>query len=820
MESQDKERAEHASRWRFRWPNTADFNYDYYRLLNQGPIGSCPPDQGHRIAIAIVGAGVAGLTAARELYRAGYRNIHIFEASHRIGGRAWSELAPGFEPGKPHTVYELGAMRFPFFTEPEDHNCVLDYYRKVFNLQLQAFPNPGSDVCDTGIFCGEQWVVWEKGEEPKVQPYRRIHDRWKSFKQQFRKAAEIHYNAGDQQWRTFWLKVAKHYDSVSFKEFVEDKPHNDQQKQANGYFGGLGLSPRDAERFGIVGAGDGGWGAFYDRNTLWVIRTLGCGFGDNLQLIGGSTARGALGRGPVEYVPFEKPLYLGVQALPECLYFEPVGNGESLYKANPDVQLHLKCKVVQCRSVQEGNSRSLPKVEVTWEDGNPMGPDAKALSPPPSTYDAVILTPAVWALRKIDFADFDRMGQRIIGQLRTSMQLSHAIASCKIFFPLKERYWDKGIPQVLVTDTDFRDAYGYHMGSGEDEGVLLASYTWEDNTHNLSSSDKDTLGAACLKELDKILKKSPWPEAKKRGISDFVAKDPTTGQPKAKVWSWLGEEYYGGCAKIPSPRSWRDDYNFLVFNQKYSRRTGLYLAGEGRSVEGGWLEPALRSALDAVIHIICNTTGGGLPDHYPEYRWPADDLEEVMIDQGSPGQETQVQLKFLEHLLEMTRDVDVDATLTAYAALDDWLFWLKNFRSTYKATMHIALDAATSRDKLRHLAEIQHGHKAGTITRYYLCDSDGEVHDIKWEQMKTIDSQTGVKQAWVLMQDLQSDPRVRDAIGKLCTDDFALIDGRWVRRLLRDGQGGYGGVRISNRKELVEAADLVLQACKSKGKPC
>ena len=37
--------------------------------------------------------------------------------------------------------------------------------------------------------------------------------------------------------------------------------------------------------------------------------------------------------------------------------------------------------------------------------------------------------------------------------------------------------------------------------------------------------------------------------------------------------------------------------------------TRIYFAGEGFSVEGGWTEPALRGALDAVVHLIDNSGG-------------------------------------------------------------------------------------------------------------------------------------------------------------------------------------------------------------------
>ncbi|MEG3941133.1 FAD-dependent oxidoreductase [Microcoleus sp. S36b_A3] len=90
-------------------PNTADFNFNYYHLLEINKNQSIGCNNDPQIKVAIIGAGIAGLTAARELFRCGYTNIDIYEASHRIGGRTYSRLVEG-----QHTVLEMGAMRMPF----------------------------------------------------------------------------------------------------------------------------------------------------------------------------------------------------------------------------------------------------------------------------------------------------------------------------------------------------------------------------------------------------------------------------------------------------------------------------------------------------------------------------------------------------------------------------------------------------------------------------------------------------------------------------------------------------------------------------------
>jgi hypothetical protein len=81
--------------------------------------------------IAIVGAGVAGLTAAVELALAGHR-ITIYEASNRTGGRILTHREPGT-----NFVTELGAMRLPL----NEHALLQAYIDQRFNLAVGDFAN-------------------------------------------------------------------------------------------------------------------------------------------------------------------------------------------------------------------------------------------------------------------------------------------------------------------------------------------------------------------------------------------------------------------------------------------------------------------------------------------------------------------------------------------------------------------------------------------------------------------------------------------------------------------------------------------------------
>jgi monoamine oxidase len=93
-------------------------------------------------SVLILGAGLAGMTAAFELRKAGYR-VEVLEFNHRAGGRNWTlrgsdtftELGGfmqtcDFEQG---LYFNPGPWRIPYH-----HRAVLDYCKR-FNVALEPF---------------------------------------------------------------------------------------------------------------------------------------------------------------------------------------------------------------------------------------------------------------------------------------------------------------------------------------------------------------------------------------------------------------------------------------------------------------------------------------------------------------------------------------------------------------------------------------------------------------------------------------------------------------------------------------------------------
>ena len=86
------------------------------------------PTGGPSKRVLVLGAGLAGLTAAYELQLHGYE-VTILEVRDRVGGRVWTKR-DGFEDGQ---FAEIGAVRIP-----DVHDRTLDYC-KMLGLELTEF---------------------------------------------------------------------------------------------------------------------------------------------------------------------------------------------------------------------------------------------------------------------------------------------------------------------------------------------------------------------------------------------------------------------------------------------------------------------------------------------------------------------------------------------------------------------------------------------------------------------------------------------------------------------------------------------------------
>jgi len=107
-----------------------DFPFPYDDWLNHpAGLGKLPPER-LGTEVAVIGAGMAGITAAYELMKLGLKPV-VYE-SRRLGGRLHSEP---FKTGS-GIIAELGGMRFP------RSSTAFYRYLDLFDLETRPFANP------------------------------------------------------------------------------------------------------------------------------------------------------------------------------------------------------------------------------------------------------------------------------------------------------------------------------------------------------------------------------------------------------------------------------------------------------------------------------------------------------------------------------------------------------------------------------------------------------------------------------------------------------------------------------------------------------
>lgn len=621
------------NKWRGRFPSPPDLCFDYRTLVEQtGGIASTI-DLNHKICI--IGAGITGLTAARELYRCGFKNISLFEKSKRIGGRHLTVLGAHQSNSIGRPPFEMGAMRMPFFNrsgeQPTDGRSLMAYYAKEFELAHSNFPNPGSPwVKSTGIYLREGTIdnssqptmlIWKNKDgitPPPGETLRAVSAKWESFaKRMTQKVAELY---GSEQWELLWAAIVQKYESISFRDLVKMPAIESWHKDRPGDFGGMGMTSQESSVFYAIGIGDGSWGAFYDICSLYPLRTAIFGFSSHLQLIHGRVnLDGAAVHSPhlksaavfdSRGLKFNKPNYKGLGALAECLLFMSLPEtGHSVYEhslektngllTDSPVKKLEKLKSGKTRVHYEWNSSNPKKTETCYED-----------------FDSVIMTLPSWLIEtQILLEGFDQ--EMLTFETINAYKTAHWETSCKVYAPLKKSFLSKNtkIPQAIVTDSFIHDVYTYRYNESYTYDCILLSYTWEDDATKLSSLNDKELVAKCIEELDRILINSTNIQEK---ISPYI------GHEQAVVQRWMNDKNSLGCAKLYRPGTYYEAVNLMKYNKDFSLKSGLYLCGESFSVDAGWTEPCFRGAIDTVINICSRTgakfNGGFTMKDYPEYK--------------------------------------------------------------------------------------------------------------------------------------------------------------------------------------------------------
>ncbi|EGK83616.1 hypothetical protein D0A34_16065 [Microcoleus vaginatus PCC 9802] len=544
-----------------------DTLYDYVEFVKGDRIATLPEDR-WGTEVAVIGAGVAGLVAAYELLKMGAKPV-LFEASDRIGGRAYSKHFTESDGKESPVLAELGAMRFP-----PSGKLFFYYLSQVFNLSTQggSFPDPGK--VPTKLYYENEEIDWPEGcAHPNNKEFERIGNEWNSFvnklveplKQAWGELATVKQKGDAQEYqqkrkklRQIWQGYIYRYQNISFYKAVRQ--------------GIPSWTDEDANKFGALGMGSGGFGPLFPINFLEFLRIVANGWEDNQQLL-----------------PF------GISAFIEKFYTEPVDSPRGRQSLQDLNALHL----------------NTPVTAIKYQNGKPVvyytNPDKSEQS---KSFEAVIVTTTTRSMELMGLTlDFPTSSDAVIAKqsVQVALRNLHLTTSSKLFIRTKTKFWldDNGqpkpnIPQNIQTDELPRGIYALDYPkeyNPDNNGVVVVSYTWEDDSTKL-------MGLSPQERL-KLFKKAianVSPEFAKNLVPlKFKDKE---GKDKDDILciDWQAEDYYYGAFKLQypgqEPNTQAAYYQFLSALDSQSDR-GVYLAGDSISWAGGWTEGAMHTAINA-----------------------------------------------------------------------------------------------------------------------------------------------------------------------------------------------------------------------------
>jgi tryptophan 2-monooxygenase len=192
--------------------------------------------------------------------------------------------------------------------------------------------------------------------------------------------------------------------------------------------------------------------------------------------------------------------------------------------------------------------------------------------------------------------------------VKTAIQQTHLINSSKLFIQVEKQFWkdDPTLPQTIQTDESLHGAYCLAY-PGSERGVVLMSYTWEDKSAKLQAVPAEERFALFKAQIAKICPEFAVHLKPVGGIIHCI--------------DWQAEKHQYGAFKLDhagqSERTLAARTQFKsALADDDQPKSGVFLAGDGVAFEGGWIEAALSSGINAACATL-HHLGGTLAPNAP-----------------------------------------------------------------------------------------------------------------------------------------------------------------------------------------------------------
>ncbi|MBT2481859.1 NAD(P)/FAD-dependent oxidoreductase [Streptomyces sp. ISL-94] len=421
-----------------------DFPFSYDRWLSHPTgLGSVPPDK-LGTEVAVIGGGMAGLTAAYELMRLGLRPV-VYEAGE-LGGRMRSVPFPAH----PEHVAEMGAMRFPLSAR------ALFHYIDRLGITTRPFPNPLAPQTPATLIDLGGRREWARTEDELPEVYREVADAWAKSLQERTELSLMQSAIRERDVSTLkgvWNRLVGEYDDVSFYGFLAGSP--------------AFRSFKHREIFGQVGFGTGGWDTDFPNSFLEILRVVFTDADAEQVLVDG-----------------------GAQRIPRALW-DHAPAGLAHWPAGTTLA-----------SLHAGGPR--PAVTALRRRGD--GIRVEDAAGEARDYPAVVFTPHVWnLLGRIGCDDSLLSTPEWIAVERTHYMGSSKlfVLTDRPFWRDTDPLTGRDTMAMTLTDRMARGVYLFDEGPDR-PGVMCLSYTWNDDSLKFATLSPQERLDATLARLGEI----------------------------------------------------------------------------------------------------------------------------------------------------------------------------------------------------------------------------------------------------------------------------------------------------------------------------